>query len=404
MSEFTLRLASKGVLFSACLCLLPACGALVSSPLVDLSSPIDSQALGVKNLLSYDVYADHQTIHALFAATTIDPEQPYIGYLRSEDEGLHWSQPVAMSHHFDKALESKIGNDVQIAASGDQLLAIEQVRGELPGMGPLQVLSSGDGGKSWAMASNPTDSDSDQSHADLAADSHGRFHLIWLDDRDENGYQGLRYAGTDDLGQHWQTQTIDDSSCSCCWNRLLITADDHLHVLYRDMEPRDMALAQSVDGGLSWQRSSTVGAFNWQFDGCPHNGGGLAASDPKNFYSLVWTGADNQAGLYHLQSADAGKSWTLPQAMISEQPGFHSDIAAGNDGRILAIWDTRGAKSTVVFSLSTDQGQSWTPPQTLSTAGAASFPRVLATANGWLALWMEQNTDTGKRWQSALIK
>lgn len=407
MPEFTLRPAPIALLLSTCLSLLTACGGptAVSPARIELANPLASQSPALRNLLSFDVYAEQQTIHAVFAAATDDPQQPYIGYLRSDDDGAHWQPAIELGRHVDKAFESGLGNDVQIAASGEQLLAVWQVRGELPGMGPLQVLSSGDGGNSWSPGSNPTASDTDQSHADLAADSHGRFHLVWLDDRDENGYQGLRYAHSDDLGRHWQAQTIDDSSCSCCWNRLLISADDHLQVLYRDMEPRDMALAQSADGGDSWQRASTVGAFNWHFDGCPHNGGGLTATDPLHLYSLVWTGADDQAGLYHLQSADAGKSWTAPQAMISRQPGFHSDIAAGNDGRVLAIWDTRGAKSEVVFSISSDQGQHWSAPQTVSTGtNAASFPRLVATSSGWLAMWMEQQPGAGKRWQSALIQ
>lgn len=391
---------------STLLGLLPACGAQFrqSPPVLEFYSPIDSQALGLKNLVSFDVYVDHQFVHALFVATGKNTEQPYIGYLRSDDGGQHWRPPVAVWQTIDQELESKLGNDVQIAARGEQLIAVVQIRGEFPGMGPLQAIRSDDGGKSWVMASQPVASDTDQSHADLAADSKGRFHLLWLDDRDENGYQGLRYAGSDDLGLHWQTQTIDDTTCSCCWNRLLISADDHLHALYRDMEPRDMALTQSIDGGISWQRTSTVGAFDWHFDGCPHNGGGLTASDDQHLHSLVWTGADNRAGLYHLQSADAGQSWTPPHAMISEQPGFHADIAASGDGRLLAVWDTRGAKSAVVFSLSDDQGQNWTPAQMLSGNGnTASFPRVVASENGWLALWVEQQAGAGKSWQTALI-
>ncbi len=403
MPEFTLCLPSKGLLLSTCLSLLTACGG--PAAVIELSSPLDGQSLPAHNPLSFDVYADQHAIHALFAASTDNLQQPYIAYLRSDDDGAHWNTAVDLGQYADKALESKLGNDVQIAASGKQLIAVWQQRGELPGMGPLQVLSSGDGGNSWSPGSNPTASDTDQSHADLAADAHGRFHLVWLDDRDENGYQGLRYARSEDAGQHWQAQTIDDSSCSCCWNRLLISVDDHLQVLYRDMEPRDMALAQSLDGGDSWLRAGTVGAFNWQFDGCPHNGGGLTAGDPQNLYALVWTGADNQAGLYHLQSTDAGNSWTPPQAMISEHAGFHSDIAAGNDGRVLAIWDTRGAKSEVVFSISADRGQHWSPPQALSDEGnSASFPRVVASSSGWLAMWMEQQPGAGKRWQSALIQ
>lgn len=369
-------------------------------------TPVDAAALGLGSLISFDVYVDAQTVHALFAAETAERKKPYIGYLQSSDGGLHWSAPVEIGHYGSKALESRIGNDVQIAASGDHVLAVWQVSGEIPGMGPLFVVSSEDGGQHWRVGANPAASDLDQSHADLAADSQGRFHLVWLDDRDENGHQGLRYARSSNNGLDWQQQqTIDDSSCSCCWNRLLISADDHLQVLYRDMEPRDMALAQSVDGGQGWQRTATVGEFNWVFNGCPHNGGGLAYVDNQTWHSLVWTGADSKVGLYHLQSADAGRHWSTPHPMEAGLPAFHSDIAIDDAGRVVAIWDQLGGGVySIVFSQSDDQGGQWMPAQILSTDGSASFPRLLATEAGLLAMWVAQKPGASKQWQAAVLR
>lgn len=404
----------KGLFFSILSVLSAACSDIAGNdhddarqPSVTMTgSPIDGAAIGAQNLLSFDVYADGTTLHALFAASTADPNQPYLGYLRSADGGQHWSAPREIGRPIPAALESRIGNDVQIAASGDRVLAVWQVRGEIPGMGPLVALSSNDGGQTWSQGANPAGGGTDQSHADLAADSLGRFHLVWLDDRDENGYQGLRYARTGDTGQHWElAQTLDDSSCSCCWNRIVVSPGDRINVLYRDMEPRDMGLAQSADGGQTWQRTATVGAFDWKFDGCPHNGGGLAFAGGESWHGLVWTGADNQVGLYHLQSSDNGKNWSPPQAMASGLPAFHSDIAAGAGG-IAAVWDVLGDKgSSVVLSLSVDNGKQWTPPRTLSAeGGAASFPRLVSTPAGWLALWVEQPTGGNKQWRSALIQ
>ena len=185
-----------------------------------LVNPIDAQALKLKNLSSFDVYVDGSSTHAIFAAETEIPKKPFIGYIKSEDGGAHWTQPTEIGHFSEKTVESAAGNEVQIAGSGENLLAIWQVSGELPGMGPLLSMHSLDGGQNWQLGKNPTGSDIDQSHPELLADQDGRFHLVWLDDRDENGYQGIRYARTHDAGQSWElTQTVDDSTCSCCWNR-----------------------------------------------------------------------------------------------------------------------------------------------------------------------------------------
>jgi hypothetical protein len=271
-------------------------------------------------------------------------------------------------------------------------------------MGPLLAVYSNDAGKTWQQGAKPTGSDADQSHHELLADGEGRFHAVWLDDRDENGYQGVRYARSSDVGKSWElAQTIDDSSCSCCWNRLALGADGKLNVLYRDMKPRDMALAQSADGGASWQRLSTVGEFNWIFDGCPHNGGGLSVAGDGALHSLVWTGAENQVGLYHMQSADSGKSWSPPQR-LGEAGAFHADIAFGA-GRLVAVWDALGPEGSKVFvSGSVDNGGHWSAAKPLSlSAGSATFPRIVATPIGLLAMWLEQ-TAMGKQWSAAVLQ
>lgn len=408
MPDFVLHTMSKGFLLALML-VLSACmppTKTSSDSITHLNSPIDASSLKVKNLLSYDLYADSSVLHALFSAETDSPKKPFIGYLRSSDGGIHWSQPIEIGHYNSATVESAAGNEVQIAASGNTLLAIWQITGEIPGMGPLMAMYSLDGGQTWKPGGNPTGSEIDQSHPDLIADGEGRFHLIWLDDRDENGYQGVRYARTRDAGQHWElTQTIDDSSCSCCWNRLLMGADGQLNALYRDMKPRDMSLAQSADAGQTWQKVSSVGEFNWVFDGCPHNGGALTWAG-QTLHSLVWTGVENKAGLYHLGSTDNGKSWSAPQAMGAGSMAFHSDIAALDEVHLMAIWDVRGAAgSAMMISESVDNGGQWSHPKPISTPGSsATFPRIVAVSNRYLAMWYEQKPGEPKRWVSTIVK
>lgn len=391
----------------------PACGRLFSgsnsaNPVGDITVvyPLGQQFAG-QNLLGFDVYNEDGTLHALVAVATAQPKQPYIAYLRSDDGGLNWSNPIEVGQYATGTVESGAGNDVQIAAFGSSLMVIWQVTGEIPGMGPLQAVYSQDGGRSWALGANPTASEVDQSHSDLVADQTGRFHLVWLDDRDENGHQGLRYARSSDLGRRWEmVQTIDESTCSCCWNRLSVGFDGQLNVLYRDMEPRDMALAQSSDAGQTWRRISAVGEFNWIFDGCPHNGGALAWGGGQTWHGLVWTGAENQAGLYYVRSTNNGSSWSKPQAMGEESLAFHSDITVMGAEHLLAIWDAVGPSgSAVIISESFDHGEHWSNARRISVLGSsAAFPRVVATRFGALAMWIEQKPGAAKQWVAALLK
>lgn len=373
---------------------------------ITVVNPLNPYSLAGQNLLSFDIYVDQGVLHAVFAVATAKPKQPYIGYVRSDDGGLNWSKPVEIGQYAAATVESAAGNDVQIAAFGATLVAIWQMTGELPGMGPLQVVYSQDGGKTWLPGANPTASEIDQSHPDLAADQAGRFHLVWLDDRDENGHQGVRYARSSDAGLHWElAQTVDESSCSCCWNRLLLGPEQQVNLLYRDMEPRDMALAQSFDGGQTWQRTATVGEFNWIFDGCPHNGGALAGVGGQTLHGLVWTGAENKAGLYYLQSTDNGKNWSQPLSMGGAALAFHSDMAVLQDKHLLAIWDAMGADGSIVMiSESFDNGGHWSHARQVSAVGgSASFPRIVSTPFGWLAAWAEQKPGAAKQWVTAVL-
>lgn len=360
----------------------------------------------LKPLVSFDFYADASRLHLLVALQDKTEQKASLLYLRSENGGEVWQAPRELTGVTLPTLESKIGNDLQLAARDQQLLAVWQVSGEIPGMGPLVGAASSDGGEHWQASAQPLPAEIDQSHADLAADSQGRFHLVWLDDREENGYQALRYANTDDNGQHWQSaSTLDDSTCSCCWNRLYIDQQDRLHVLYRDGNPRDMALISSKDRGQSWQKAAAMSDFNWAFDGCPHNGGGVSGV-ADTLAVTQWTGADPRTGLYFVYSADAGKNWTAPLALNSpDGKAFHSDVVALDQQRIVAIWDARGAEgSTVLFAESFDQGQHWQAPRKLSTEGvSASFPRLVRTPQGALAAWIEQAPGGSKQLKASLL-
>lgn len=372
---------------------LTACFNAQSVPMFD--SKVD---LGLQEVTSFDVMVDHDKIHALIAGKIAEKnDHVIVRYLSSEDGGQHWSTAVDVSQ--DTKPIAVRGNDVQLAATGDNLVAIWQTKGELPSMGAMVSRYSHDAGKTWHAGTNPAvDNNGDQAHIDVIADTQGIFHTVWLADPEENGYQSLRYARSIDGGEHWQaSQKLDDSTCSCCWNTLAISPSGELNVLYRDMKPRDMALMQSADNGVTWRRTSTVGEFNWQFEGCPHIGGGLAIANDNSLYSTVWTGVEGKAGLYTLRSSDNGKTWSAPQALGGL--ASHSDIAVNNQ-HVMAIWDERESDGSSIFSTQSDDGgKTWSTPKRLSTTGImATHPRLVVTQSGFLAMWTEKHNKQPSQW------
>ena len=322
----------------------------------------------------------------------MNDKQVSLRYTRSQDGGGKWLVPISLAK-LPASINTR-GNDIQLAAEGDHLLSVWQGKGELPGLGPMLSAFSNNNGLNWTKGANPAANDAgDQSHVDLIADQHGHFHAAWLEDPEENGYQSLRYARSVDGGKHWEkAATLDGSTCSCCWNTFALSPKNELNILYRDMKPRDMALQRSSDEGKTWQQASVVGKFGWQFDGCPHVGGGLAytgADQDQQLHSVVWTGVEQKAGLYYLNSGDNGKSWSTPRKL--GDAGIHGDIAVIN-GKLVAIWDEMEADGTsIFFAKSEDGGLTWLAAVRLTAAkNAATHPRLVATEAGFLALWTEK--------------
>ena len=362
---------------------------------------------GLYDISTLDVYIDDDIIHLLIGGkASANDKQIKLRYTRSEDGGQHWQDAIKLDQ-FPTTIAIR-GNDIQLAAKGDRLLAVWQTKGELPNMGPMVSAYSEDGGKTWKQGANPAINNAgDQSHIDLIGDQDGHFHAVWLEDPEENGYQSLRYAQSVDNGKQWsKAATLDNSTCSCCWNTFALSPENELNILYRDMTPRDMALQQSHDNGKTWRRISTVGEFGWKFDGCPHVGGSLAYADtknPKQLHSLVWTGAEQKAGLYHLASNDNGLSWSPPQKL--GDAAVRGDIAA-YDGNLIALWDEMEADGTsLFFAKSQDEGQHWSTPTSLSEAkNVATHPRLVTTKHGFLALWTEKPSKQASRLVLQLIE
>lgn len=366
-----------------------------------------SSTFGLYDITSFDIYMKDDVVHILMSGkTNAQDKKSKLRYSRSEDGGQTWTDPVSLEGL--PATIANRGNDVQLAADGNHLLAVWQTAGELPGMGPMVSAYSDDNGLTWKAGANPAvNRAGDQSHIDILADLKGNFHVVWLEDPEENGYQSLRYARTQDGEKSWsKVETLDGSTCSCCWNTLALSPNGGLNLLYRDMKPRDMSLLQSADDGQAWDRAGLVGEFGWQFDGCPHVGGSLVhggGDHPGQLFSLVWTGLEDKAGLYFLASQDDGKTWSTPKRIGDS--AIHGDISASQE-KITALWDEMEPDgSSIFFAQSTIEKQpEFKPVRLTQPVLSATHPRLAATTYGFLAIWTEKPKKQPSRLAWQLIK
>jgi len=348
-------------------------------------------------VVSLDLEAADGAVHLLLGQRRADGVT--CSYLRSRD-GLNWSDAVTVDAGVAPIVA--LGNDAQIAARDGTVTCVWSGSGSgWGGSGPLVVAVSDDGGRNWEPGGRPHDDGRDDGHgfADLAYDGDGRLHAVWLDGRD--GSRGLRHARSHDAGRSWSANlTVDAETCECCWNVLLSDPSGGMWTLYRDREPRDMAIARWDPHADAWTRLNGVGEFDWQFDGCPHQGGGLARTVDGALYALVWSGADAELGMHGLRSVD-GTMWTAVPALRGRQAS-RVRLAAALDGSTLAaVWtELRDGRPVVWAGTSGDSGRSWSAPTMLSEHGDADHPRVAALSDGFAVVWVHNGTQ----WRSAMLQ
>lgn len=365
----------------------------VADPDRPAGGPIFLAGDDLSDIESRDVYVEGGTVHGLVAGVGAAGSRA-VYYLRSPDGSRTWSDPVVVSHPTAPSVSARHGNDVQIAAAGPDIVAAWPVATELPGLGQLATAFSRDGGKTWEPGPNPAGdtTDIDQGYLDIAADRDGDFHLVWLDDRAETGrHSGVHYTRSVDGGQHWApATTLDPAGCTCCRLAIASAEDGALAVLYRDHALHDMALLRTTDRGLRWRREGSVGAFGWEFQGCPHAGGALVMSggDPdRTLDALVWTGREPVQGLYHLRSRDGGRGFGSP-VRLGDGYAREGDMAVLAPHHLVAVWEAGG--SHIVLAESLDGGAHWSDPKAVSGAGVtARHPRVIATPFGPRVFWSE---------------
>lgn len=326
-------------------------------------------------------------------------------YLTSSDGGINWNSVSRLSQINDSPIISKGFDSVRLAVRGNRRVVVWRSQADIPGTGILNVAYSVDGGLTWRRGDNPATGDTshNQSYPDLALDNRGITHLVWLDDREENGNsQGLRYAESPDNGKHWLPEiTLDDAICTCCWTRLALLSDQTLAVLYRDSEPHDMKLIMKARKPGEWRSASVVGSFDWHFSGCPHCGGDVAdasSAKVKRMHSVVWTGKQEIAGLYYLHSVDGGYHWTKGLRLAGHDSGDQG-LAIRDEVRLGLIF-TEGTwgKKNIKFMQSDDAGQTWSQAIQISQSDThAEYPHILSTDTGYSIFWTEKTADDPPR-------
>ena len=354
---------------------------------------------------SIDVFAQGLVLDML--TTERDEGDLSLHHRRSLDGGETWSAPRLIDTSIKPISLASRGNEPQIVAHEEHVVVHWSTKGTARfGAGPMVTAISNDAGNSWRLGSNPVSDDfsGPQNFADMTADEKGIFYVAWIGSHDGPAGRALEVARSRDFGASWeQHEIVDASSCACCWNKMIASREGDVRVLYRDYGIRDMALASTKNAGESWSLDGTVGKFDWDFQGCPDVGGGIAtATDTEGteeLHALVWTGHSERHGLYWVKSTNDGSTWTAPLPIGGER-ARHADLGISGQ-TVVAAWDeARGIWVSVGHGL----GTRWSEPRRISREGfVASHPIVIQTKDIFRIFWTERDEAGVKAWRSEAL-
>jgi len=203
----------------------------------------------------------------------------------------------------------------------------------------------------------------------------------------------VRVAKSADGGKTFgPSVVVDGNVCPCCRTSLAVGADGSIYVAWRKVyagDVRDVVVARMAPGAAAFEAPVRVHADGWVFPGCPHAGPALAVDGQGRVHVAWYTGKDGRQGLWHAVSADGGRTFGRPAALLTGKWVPPSQVALAPDGdRVWASWDDRRAADGPVTLARIDGDH----VDVVARERAGRSPALASTGNGLLLAWHEGQT------------
>ena len=213
--------------------------------------------------------------------------------------------------------------------------------------------------------------------------------VAWL----QNGK--LMLARSRDAGATFPTvRVVDGQVCECCQPAVAV-AGQRLLIAYRNLERdrqgreiRDLYVAASEDGGVTFSKGEPVSDAHWYLDACPVSAPALAREDGRLL--VLWMDGRNDPGglrrsdIWLAASSDGGKSFSANRRINPAGPGYRRwpDMAVDGEGRVHVVWVTATPRGeTLYYTWSDDGGGGFAPPRPLLRSPAQRRSGTIASVS-----------------------
>ncbi|MFI5201994.1 MAG: T9SS type A sorting domain-containing protein, partial [Candidatus Kapaibacterium sp.] len=278
---------------------------------------------------------------------------------------------------------------------------------------------STDKGATWTQPASIMDADDSEKYAQdypaIAIDSSDNLYVSYIDNRylmrRVVPHYKLQLERSTDGGTTWTNPIIADKlpfvdagTCECCRDDIAVSPSGHVYIAFRTSmtegtrDMRDIFIARSMDGGVTFDSSIQCQLGDWNLTDCPTKGPQIVLDRNENLH-VAWADARDDSSRklvsYYslLRQADTS---VFPNYSISTGNLPYSewpDVALGPDGTIAYAYLVSGPD---LFTYSSDGGNTWrrSVPFPGGSGDAQSIPALAFDASGNLfAAWQDANTN-----------
>lgn len=269
-----------------------------------------------------------------------------IYYATASGPELHFTKPMAVAVLPDLVVGAKRGPQIAVTDQNMVITAVNRT-------GDIYAYSLDRSTGRWSSATRINDvlAVAKEGFQAVTGAGGGTFHSVWLDLRGD-AHNKIVGSTSRDGGRTWSPNQIiyqspDGSVCECC--RVSITASNkEVYVQFRNWlnGSRDLYLAHSADGGLTYATPRKLGSGTWKLNACPMDGGAVTLSSTGQ--PLTAWRRDNS-----LYTCVPGQ----PETVIAT--GKNVTMTQGEQGSVLA-WDEGGTvwvKPTGELPVAVGKGQ-----------------------------------------------
>lgn len=278
---------------------------------------------------------------------------------------------------------------------------------------------STDHGSTWTPPSSIMDADDStlyaQDYPAIAIDSANNLYVCYIDNRylmrGVVDHYKLQLERSTDGGASWTTPVIADKlpfanagTCECCRDDIAVSPEGHVYIAFRtsmtepDGDMRDIFIARSMDGGVTFDSSIQCQLGNWNLTACPTKGPQIALDGNENLH-IAWADArDDSSGkltsyysLLRRTDSTVFPNYSLSTGNLpySEWP----DVAVGPNGTIAYAYTGSGPN---MFSYSSNGGNTW--HRSLPLPGASSDAQTVPAlafdrAGNLYTAWEDANNN-----------